>query len=484
MRVLVLNPPFLPKFSRPQRSPAVTKSGTLYYPLWPAYAAAVLEADGFSVDFVDAPAMDMDAEQVLSLAREKRFALAVLDTSTPSIASDCAFAARIKEACPDTFTLLVGTHVSALPQETLAGAPGVDAVARREYEYTVRDTARLLRDGGSDLSPVAGLSFRNGDDIAHNPDRPFLQDLDQLPWVAPIYKKFLEPARYFNPNAAPPMVTLVTSRGCPFRCGFCVYPQTLTGRKYRFRSVDDVLDEVAWSLEAFPGLRSVFFEDDTLTADKKRCLAFCDAILSRGLDFAWTANSRADLDLETLRALGAAGCRMLCVGFESGDRQSLKAMRKGVSTDSMRAFVKNAKTAGILVHGCFIFGFPGETRESVMRTIDFALSLAPDTAQFYPVMVYPGTEAYAQYREKGWIACDDFSDWLTPEGLHNCVVRNESLSPQELVRLCDLARRRFYLRPGYVAAKLFKSLRDPREMARTARAGAVFFKHLLRGSRV
>lgn len=488
MKILVLNPPFLKKFSRPQRSPAVTKSGTLYYPIWLAYLTAVLEADGFEVVFWDAPAAGKETGDVLELVRREGFALAILDASTPSVASDAALAGRIKAASNGTFTLLVGSHVSALPEETLALDAGIDAVARREYEYTVRELARLLRDKGkadaAGLAGIAGVSFRNGERITHNPDRPFIENLDELPWVAPIYKKHLDFRHYFNANAPPPMVTLISSRGCPFRCGFCVYPQTLTGRAFRFRSVSDVLDEAAWALEAFPGLRSIFFEDDTLTANKARCLEFCDQILARGLSFSWIANSRADLDEETLRVMRAAGCRMLCVGFESGDQKSLKAMKKGVSVDSMRAFVRHAKKAGILVHGCFIFGFPGETETSILRTIDFALSLAIDTAQFYPVMVYPGTEAYQDYLERGWITADDFSKWLTAEGLHNCVVKNEELSPEKLVRLCDLARRKFYLRPGYVAGKVLRSLTSPAEMARTARAGGVFLKHLIRGSRV
>ncbi len=496
MKILVLNPPFLPKFSRPQRSPAVTKSGTLYYPIWLAYCVAVLEADGFEVVFWDAPAAGKSAEDALELVRRESFDLAVLDASTPSVASDAALAGRIKAASPGTFTVMAGSHVSAMPVETLALDQGLDAVARREYEYTIRELARLLRDrkdrgeaaAGPDfmeaLSRIAGLSFRGADGVVHNPDRPFIENLDELPWVAPVYKKHLNFRHYFNANAPPPMVTLITSRGCPFRCGFCVYPQTLTGRAFRLRSVDDAVDEAAWCLESFPGLRSIFFEDDTLTANKKRCLEFCDRILSRGLKFAWVANSRADLDAETLRVMKAAGCRMLCVGFESADKNSLAAMHKGVSVESMRRFAALAKKAGILTHGCFIFGFPGETESGILKTIEFALSLPIDTAQFYPVMVYPGTEAYDEYLARGWITADDFSKWLTPEGLHNCVVRNENLSPGQLVRLCDLARRKFYLRPGYVAKKLARALVSPAEMARTARAGGVFVKHLFRGSRV
>ena len=486
--VLVLNPPFLPKFSRPQRSPAVTKSGTLYFPLFLAQTVAVLEKDGCSVLFLDAPAAGLELPEVCRRAKAFGPVLAVLDTSTPSITADLDAAAALKAAVPGLFTILVGPHASARPDPVLTARPGaVDAVARREYDLTILELARLLETGPATrqrLETVVGLSFLDDGQVVHTPDRPYLDDLDQLPPVAPVYKRHLDFRHYFNPNAKPPMLTLATSRGCPFRCSFCLHPQTLTGRTARYRSIEAVLDEVAWSLDNFPGLRTIFFEDDTLTADKARCLEFCAAIGRRGLRFEWSANSRADLDAGLLAAMRIAGCRQVCVGFESADPAALSSMKKGLSAERMRRFRADARKAGLKVHGCFIFGFPGDTRESILRTIDFALSLNPDTAQFYPVMVYPGTEAYADYEQRGFIEAKKFRDWLTPEGLHNCVVRNETLSPAELVRLCDLARRRFYLRPGFLAKRAMLSLASPGEMARTLRAGRVFAKHLLRGSRV
>lgn len=487
--VLVLNAPFLPRFSRPQRSPAVTKSATLYFPLFLAQATAVLARDGFAASLLDAPAAGLDLPAVLERARALRPILVVIDTSTPSIAADIAAAAALRQVLPGTFTLLVGPHASALPGETLASVPGaVCAVARREYDLTVLELARLLAAGPATparLATVDGLSFPDGrGGVVHNPDRAFVTDLDTLPPVAPIYKQFLDIKEYFNPNAKPPMVTLLTSRGCPFRCSFCLHPQTLTGRTARYRSIEAVLDEVAWCLDAFAGLRTVFFEDDTLTADRTRCREFCAAIVRRGLVFEWTANSRADLPAELLDVMAKAGCRQLCVGFESADPTALAAMKKGLGPERMLAFRAAARAAGIKIHGCFIFGFPGDTRESILRTIDFALRLDPDTAQFYPVMVYPGTEAYADYRARGFIEAASWRDWLTPAGLHNCVVRNETLSPAELVRLCDLARRRFYLRPSFLLRRGLAALASPGEMARTVRAGKVFIRHLLAGSRV
>lgn len=489
MPVLVLNSPFLPNFSRPQRSPAVTKSGTLYFPLFLAQATALLEADGYDVDLLDAPAAGLDLPAVIARAERQRPVLAVIDTATPSIDADIAAAAALRRVLPGVFTVLVGPHASALPEDVLTSVPGaVCAVARREYDATVLELARVLESGPATdarLAKIEGLSFVDASGaVVHNPDRPYIEDLGALPPVAPVYKRHLDIRRYFNPNAKPPMVTLSTSRGCPFRCSFCLHPQTLTGRKARYRPVEDVLDEVAWCLDNFPGLRTIFFEDDTLTADRTRCKAFCAAIRRRGLRFEWTANSRADLASDLLAAMGRAGCRQVCVGFESADPTALTSMKKGLTAARMERFRADAKAAGIKVHGCFIFGFPGDTRESIMATIDFAIKLAPDTAQFYPVMVYPGTEAYAEYAARGHITAETWRDWLTPKGLHNCVVRNETLGPRELVRLCDLARRRFYLRPSFLLRRAVSSLVSPGEMARNVRAGRVFVRHLLRGSQV
>ena len=490
MKMLFLNPPFLPKFSRPQRSPAVTKSGTLYFPIWLSYGVGVLENEGMDVSLVDAPARGLLLSDVIQHAAVVRPDMVVMDTSTPSIQNDLHVAEAIRRVLPDCFIVLVGTHVSALPGETLSKSDAVDAVARREYEYTVRDLARLLGNIPTDrakkegLKTIQGLSFRMDDAVIHNPDRPFIENLDELPWVSKVYKKHLNIRDYFNPNTLYPMVTLISSRGCPFRCSFCVYPQTLTGRKYRFRSIKDVLDEMEFVIREFPGVKSIFFEDDTLTANKKRCVQLADEILVRGIRIPWTANSRIDLDFETMMKIKVAGCRQLCVGFESGDQRTLDSMRKGIKMERMRQFMLEAKKAGLLIHGCFMIGFPGETAESVQKTVDLAIQLKPDTVQFYPVMVYPGTEAYDTYAQKGWITARGYSEWITADGLHNCVVRNETLNSEDLVWLCDQARRRFYLRPNYLAYKLIQILKTPTEFVRTAKAARTFFKHLLMGSRV
>lgn len=483
MKILLLNPPFLKKFSRPQRSPAVTKSGTLYFPMWLSYAAAVLDKEGFEIDLIDAPADGYEPDYVLERAGKLDPGLIVMDTSTPSIYNDIEVAKRLKDRFPKSFIVLVGTHVSALPEESLKLSDKVDAVAIHEYDYTLRDLAIALRDS-KPLDGVAGLCLRKGKGFIRTQPRAYIDDLDQIPFVSRIYKKFLKIENYFNPNALYPMITITTSRGCPFPCTFCVYPQTLMGRGYRRRSVENVVAEMEYIVENFPQAKAVFFEDDTLTVNKNRCIELSELIIKKGINISWTANARAGLDCETMKVMKAAGARSFCVGFESGSQKILENMKKKTTVKEMEDFMAEAKKAGVLIHGCFMVGLPGETRETMEETLNLAMRLNPDTVQFYPVMIYPGTEAYTWYQEKGLIATSDFSKWITPEGLHNTVISTETLSSEELVRFCDDARRRFYLRPSYILYKFKQMVTSPREIKRTFKAARTFTKYLIKGSDV
>jgi len=479
MNVLTLNPPFHPKYSRSQRSPAVIKSGVMYYPIWLAYATGVLEQDGFDARLVDAPAAGHKLPDVLALVGDLRPHLVVIDTSTPSIHNDVKVAEAIKRRVPDAFILLVGPHVSALPEASLQLGSAVDGVARREYDYTVRDLARAL-DGASALQDIVGLSYREDDGtIVHNADRPFISDLDALPFVSQTYKRHLRIEDYFYSITRYPEVAIVTGRGCPYRCMYCVWPQTLTGHRYRTRSVADVASEFEFIAHELPQVKEVFIEDDTLTVDKDRAIALARELINRGNKLSFTANSRPDVSYEALRWLKEAGLRLLCVGFESGDQAVLDAMHKGVKVEQFQAFQENARRAGVLVHGCFMAGTPGETRDSLEKTLRLAKRLRPDTAQFFPLMVYPGTEAYEWAKRNGYLTSEDFRQWLTSEGLHRATVSLPHLPAEEMVKWCDAARRSFYLRPRYLLDKVWQVIAHPSEARRILKAARVFLKHLL-----
>jgi radical SAM superfamily enzyme YgiQ (UPF0313 family) len=481
MKVLTLNPPFLLKFSREQRSPAVTKSGTLYYPMWLAYATGVLEKAGFDVKLVDAPAQGHGVEEVIEMVKYFDPEMVVLDTSTPSIYNDVKITAKIKEILPNCTTVLVGPHVSALPEETLELDPAINVIARGEYDYTVRDIARAVESGG-DFKEVAGISFRQNGNILRTEDRRYIHDLDSIPFVSRVYERHLNIRDYFYAICQYPEVTIITGRGCPYRCTYCVYPQVFQGGRYRARSPENVVEEFQYIAETFPSVKEIFIEDDTFTLDRSRCRQICQQLIEAKNKISWTANARADVDLETLRIMKAAGCRLLCVGVESGNQRILNNIKKGLSLNRITRFFSDAKKAGVLVHGCFLVGNKGENHQTLQETLSFAKALNPDTAQFFPLMIYPGTEAYQWAKEEDLVLSEDFSQWVTEEGLHNCVVRLPGLSNADLVAFCDRARREFYLRLEYFIRKSNQVLRDPSELKRTAKSMKTFFKYLLRGT--
>lgn len=481
MKVMLLNPPFFPRYSRSQRSPAVTKSGTLYYPVWLAYAAAVLDNRGIEVKLIDAPAQGLSKEEVKKIAKDFNPGLIVVGTSTPSIYNDVSFSSDIKEMLPKSFIVLVGTHVSALSEESLGLNQNIDAVARGEYDYTIADLAKTLAEKG-DLTSVEGITFRKDQEIICNVDRPKIANLDAIPFVSSVYKQHLNIKNYFFAASDYPMVQIFTARGCPFRCFFCVYPQTIHGHVYRTRSPENVVAEFEYIQQNLPEVREVVIEDDTFSVDKKRVVNICKLLIEKNIKLKWNANVRADLDLNTMKLMKKAGCRLIIIGFESADQQILDNIDKGAQANRMEEFFKNTKKAGLLLHAAFMAGNPGETEKTLAKTFAMAKRFMPDTVQFFPLMAYPGTRAYDWAKKAKLLKSNDFSQWLTKEGLHNCVLNLPNLSSKKLVQWCDKSRKNYYLSFRYLWYKFKQMIIHPEEAKRTIMAVYRFRKFLLRGS--
>ena len=482
MKILTLNAPFYPKFSRSQRSPAVIKSGVMYYPIWLSYATGVLEQDGFDVRLIDAPADSLSLQYVLDFCKEFKPEMVVIDTSTPSIGNDLRVADAIKNELKDVFLMMVGPHVTARPNETLLAGQSISAIARGEYDFTVRDAARALA-GGSDFASVSGLTFKSeGGEVVVNPDRPLIRNLDDLPFVTEVYKRHLHVENYFYSITQYPEVAIITGRGCPYQCTYCVWPQTITGHGYRTRSVENVADEFDFVAREFPQVKEIFIEDDTLTVNQRRSKRLAEELIRRGNKLPFTANSRADVTYETLDALHKSGLRLVCVGFESGDQEVLNNIKKDITVEQFYKFRDDARKARVMVHGCFMAGNAGETQESLRKTLDLALNMNPDTAQFFPIMLYPGTEAYDWADSKGYLLTNDYENWLTDEGLHKTIINLPGLTAEEVVAWCDQSRRSFYLRPYYIMQKFIEIISKPREIGRITRASRTFFRYLFRPS--
>lgn len=483
MKIVTLNPPFLKRFSREARSPAIAKSGTFYYPMWLAYATGYLEKNGHEVKLIDAVGEELSVPQTISEISNFNPKMVVVDTSTPSIYNDIDVASEIKKELPDCFIVMVGPHVSACPEDTLQKGACIDAIAMREYDGTLVNIASKLDSSPNTkeiLKEIKGIAYRDDSgEIKVNEECDYITDLDVIPFVSSVYKKHLKIGKYFYSHSRYPIISLVTGRGCPHKCTYCVLPQAFHGHTFRRRSIQNVVSEFKYIAENFPEVKEIMLEDDTITADKQRCKELAISLIeAKATTIHWSANARADLDIETLRLMRKAGCRLLCVGFESGNQQILNNIKKGTTLEGIRKFMKNARKAGVLVHGCFMVGNRGESIETLQNTLNFAKLLSPDTAQFFPIMVYPGTSDFEYYNSKGWISTMNFREWITPEGLHSSVISNPSLKHEELVKFCYEARKSFYLRPSYIISKIFQTIRNPLEMPRLAKGFLSLARHI------
>jgi radical SAM superfamily enzyme YgiQ (UPF0313 family) len=485
MTISFINPPFKAeygRFSRESRSPAIAKSGTLYYPLWLIYAAAYAQKKGHRVFFLDAPAKRLNAERSLEIIRgqTRESCLFVLDTSTPSIKSDVRFGAELKKLYPRSFVVLVGTHPSACPEETLLSDESIDAVTRGEYDLTITEFAAAV-ETGLGLENVKGITYRDRQtgEIKTNRAMPYLENPDDLPFAAEFIKEYLDVSDYFFAAATYPAIQMFTGRGCPFRCDFCVYPQTMHGHKYRARSPGNVAREFQYITDNFPDVKEVVIEDDTFTVDKKRVSEICELLIEKRLHkkLRWLCNARVDLDPETMKIMKKAGCRLIIPGIESGNQRILDNIRKGTKTGQFAAYVKNARKAGLLVHACYMVGNRGETEGTMRETLKLALKLNTDTAQFFPLIPYPGTEAYIQAKEQGYIKAG-YEEYCKEDGTHNTVLDLPGLSSVQMLNFCNTARKKYYLRPRYLFHRLKTGLTNIDDLKRSVKAFGRFRQFL------
>jgi len=467
-------------FSRSSRSPAVTKGGTIYYPYFLAYATGALEKAGFDVKLVDTIANEWSPKETIKFVKEFSPDLVVVDTSTPSIYNDVKVAAEIKKAVPNAHVSLVGTHPTRATNETFKLSKHFDSICRGEYDYTVVDLARALEKSKS-LKRVKGLSFREKRKIIHNKDRPLIKNLDELPFVSEVYKRHFGIEgikKYFYASVKHPQVTILTTRGCPHNCSFCNIP--FKG-SYRTRSPKNVVKEFEFISSELPEVKEVMLEDDTFPIIKKRTLKICDMLIKRKMKLAWSCNVRVNTDFETLKKMKQAGCRLLCVGFESAAQKVLNNVHKGTTKDRQIQFMKDTKKIDLLVNGCVVLGLPGDTEETIRETVEFTKELNPDTMQFYPPFAYPGVELWNWAKKEGYLVSEDYSKLLTKSGLHMTNISMPGLSSKKLFTLCDQALQEYYLRPRYISMKLKQVVTNFDEAKRTfiAAVSKGFLKRLI-----
>jgi radical SAM superfamily enzyme YgiQ (UPF0313 family) len=480
MKAYFLNPPYVPHFGRGMRWQDTGRGGTLYYPVLLSYATGVVEQE-YETRLVDAPAWGWGRQQVVEDVRRFQPDLIVMDSSYPSLNNDIAVGETLKEHFPDVTIVLVGPPASQLPERILA-SKGIDIVARWEYDFTVKEIADVLAGKGR-LEDVKGISYKANGQVVHNPNREFLgtEELDSIPFVSQVYKRHLNFRHYFMSHVLYPHIQIFSARGCPYLCTFCCWPQTLTGRKYRPRSIPNAVDELEWIQRNLPEIKEIFFEDDTFTADKKRTFAFCEEYIRRGLTIPWTAQVRGDLDYPILKKMKDAGCRMIVIGYESGSNEILRNIKKGMSLERLRRCTIDARRAGLLIEGDVIIGLPGETWETIQATKRLIKEVKPDILQVAVAAAYPGTEFYQWAKENGYLLSEDPEAHLDEAGHQRAVVSYPELSAEEMVKEVDKTLRSYYLSPAYVPVALRQVFRRGgwQEVKRIWMAGWKFMRYIL-----
>jgi hopanoid biosynthesis associated radical SAM protein HpnJ len=344
-------------------------------------------------------------------------------------------------------------------------------VARNEFDFTIKDVAE-----GRNLSTIKGESWRNSEGvIAHNAERPVVENKDQLPFVTAVYKRDLKIESYFIGYLKHPYLSLYTGRGCKSRCTFCLWPQTVGGHRYRTRSVGHVIDEVRWAKSAFPQVKEFFFDDDTFTDDAPRAEAVARELGKLGV--VWSCNAKAHVKRSTLKIMRDNGLRLLLVGYETGNQQILHNIKKGMLVEVAKRFTKDCHELGIVIHGTFILGLPGETLDTIKETIEFAKEINPHTIQVSLAAPYPGTFLHKQALENGWLD-DAKAELVNAEGVQIAPLHYPHLAHSEIFLSVEDFYRRFYFRAPKIASIVGETVRSPEMMRRRLREGVEFFRFL------
>jgi hopanoid biosynthesis associated radical SAM protein HpnJ len=467
MRTLFLQAPSFQGFDggAGSRYQARREIASFWYPTWLAQPAALVEGS----TLVDAPPHKIGLDSVVKHARA--YDLVVLHTSSPSFESDVRTIEAMKAANSGLKAGMIGAKVAVEPDKSLQASPLIDFVARSEFDFAIKDVAE-----GRNLSTVKGVSWRNQEGaIVHNAERPIVENMDLLPFVTPVYKRDLKIENYFIGYLRHPYISFYTGRGCKSRCTFCLWPQTVGGHRYRTRSVGHVIEEIRWAKSAFPQVKEFFFDDDTFTDDAPRAEAIAKELGKLG--GVWSCNAKANVTRSTLKIMRDNGLRLLLVGYESGNQQILHNIKKGMLVDVAKRFTKDCHELGIIIHGTFILGLPGETSDTIKETIDFAKEINPHTIQVSLAAPYPGTFLYKQALENGWLD-DANADLVNADGVQIAPLHYPHLSHSEIFHSVEDFYRRFYFRAPKIASIVGEMARSPEMMRRRLREGVEFFRFL------
>ena len=470
LKTVFLHPPSFDGFDggAGARYQAKREVRSFWFPTWLAQPAALVPGSVL----IDAPTDGLTLAEVMP--RVKDADLVIMHTSSPSFASDSMVAQQLKAANPRMLIGLVGAKVAVDPLGSLEAASAVDFVCREEFDYTCLEVSQ-----GKPLGQIAGLCYRGADGkLIATAARAPIEDMDALPWVTPVYQRNLKVENYFIGYLKHPYVSFYTGRGCKSRCTFCLWPQTVGGHRYRVRSPGNVIEEVAWIQKNMPEVREIFFDDDTFTDLLPRAEEIARGLGKLGVT--WSCNAKANVPYDTLKIMRDNGLRLLLVGYETGSDQILRNIKKGMRTDFARRFTRDCRELGITIHGTFILGLPGETRETIEQTIRFAKEINPHTIQVSLAAPYPGTELYRDAVANGWLSNPDPSQLVDSSGTQLIPLSYPHLKADEIYHALERFYKSFYFRPRKII-ELVAEMSTSWEMTqRRLREGVEFMRFLNR----
>ncbi|MCK5022704.1 MAG: radical SAM protein [Candidatus Aenigmarchaeota archaeon] len=407
------------------------------FPFFLAYTTSLLKKKGVNAKIKDCLAEGMDDKEFISFMKKEKFDILIMETATVSIYNDLKMAKCIKRETGVTL-VLCGTHTSAQYREIMEEAKFVDFIMYGEYDQTAVELIKTIEKKG-DFSKVDGIVFRKSRKVVANKRRSLI-NVNELPYPErdelPM-KKYNEPFCKHMPN-----VQMITSRGCPYNCIYCVEPSVYYG-KSNFRAVtpEKVVDEIEYVIKKYHP-KEIYFDDSSFTTDQERVRKICDIIIERKIKIKWSCMADTKVKYETLKKMKESGCISVKLGVESADKQILKNIRKAFTPDDARRTITDCKKLGIFTHATFMFGLPGETEETISKTIDLFSELKPDTAQFSSATPYPGTDFYKMCKEKGWLVTND---WTKYDGSDSSVISYPNCTKGMIEKAIIKAKKRLFI---------------------------------------
>jgi radical SAM superfamily enzyme YgiQ (UPF0313 family) len=425
-------------------------------PLGLLYIAAALKKNGHNVSVIDYSLEKLDHKNLAARIEQEKTGLVGISTVTPKIYDAMELAEFIKKEFPEMIIAAGGPHATLLPEAVLKDCPSIDFIVQGEGEFALNALVERLENNLT-ADGLDGIAFRKGKEIINNPLKEYIADLNSIPMPD---RELIDINRYsgFLKTSVSPATTIMTSRGCPYRCIYCSKP--VTGEKVRATTPENVIKEIKFLMSQY-GIKEIIFYDDSFTINRKRAIKICDLIIKNDIKVKWQCETRVNLvDEELLIKMRKAGCYVIAYGIESGSDRVLKVLKKGVTTDQMKKAVKLTKRAGIQIVGYFMLGIPSETEEEIKETINFAKSLNLNYAQFAVATAFPGTELYKMAKDQNKIN-EDWSKSIYALGGKPLV----SLSDVPIDRLdhyVKKAYRSFYYRPSYILKKIsgIRSFKD------------------------